>query len=100
MLVEEMLYNRNTKEKAKMHEYEQVVNSVDTAIHKLPHIENLYRQAKDQTEKMQHIIQRLADDIRALDYKISILDKTAFSCEQDCKITEQRVQEITAKMID
>lgn len=33
---------------------EQVVNAVDAAIHKLAHIENLYRQAKDQTEKMQH----------------------------------------------
>ncbi|HET6799191.1 MAG TPA: hypothetical protein VFH25_01395 [Nitrososphaeraceae archaeon] len=75
---------------------EQVVNAVDAAIHKLAHIENLYRQAKDQTEKMQHTLQRLAKDIRALDYKISILDKSAFSCEQDCKRTEQRVQEITA----
>ena len=37
----------------------------------------------------------LANDIRALDYKISILDKTAFSCEEDCKRTEQQVQELT-----
>jgi hypothetical protein len=26
---------------------EEVVNAVDTAIHKLPYMENLYRQAKD-----------------------------------------------------
>jgi hypothetical protein len=39
----------------------------------------------------------LANDIRALDYKISILDKTAFSCEQDCKRTEQRIHELTAQ---
>ena len=55
----------------------QVVNAVDTAIHKLSYMENLYRQAKDQAEKMQHTIQRLANDVRALEYKISILDKTA-----------------------
>jgi septal ring factor EnvC (AmiA/AmiB activator) len=73
---------------------EQVANIVDTAIHKLPHMENLYRQAKDQAEKMQHTIQRLANDIRALEHKISILDKIAFSSEQDCKRTEQRVQEL------
>ena len=46
---------------------------------------------------MQHTIQRLVNDIRALDYKISILDKTALSSEQYCKRTEQRVQEITAQ---
>ena len=54
---------------------EQVVNVVEIAIHKLPYMENLYRQAKDQAEKMQHTIQRLANDVRALEYKISILDK-------------------------
>jgi hypothetical protein len=36
---------------------EQVVNVVDIAIHKLPYIESLHGQAKDQTEKMQHTIQ-------------------------------------------
>jgi cell division septum initiation protein DivIVA len=75
----------------------QVVNAVEIAIHKLPYMESLYRQAKDQAEKMQHTIQRLANDIRALELKISILDKIAFSSEQDCKRTEQRVQELTDK---
>jgi len=31
---------------------EQVVNAVDTAIHKLPYMESLYEQVKDQAEKM------------------------------------------------
>jgi post-segregation antitoxin (ccd killing protein) len=53
-------------------------------------MENLYRQAKDQAEKMQHTIQRLANDIKTLELKISILDKTALSCEQECKRTEQQ----------
>ena len=71
---------------------EKVVDAIDIAIHKLPHMENLYRQAKDEAEKMQHTIQRLANDIKSLEHKISILDKIAFSCEQDCKRKEQRVQ--------
>jgi hypothetical protein len=50
---------------------EQVVNAVGIAIHKLPYVETLYRQAKDQAEKMQHTIQRLASDIAALVRKIS-----------------------------
>jgi uncharacterized lipoprotein YehR (DUF1307 family) len=52
---------------------EQVVNAADIAIHKLPYMESLYRQAKDEAEKMQRTVQRLANDIRALEYKISLL---------------------------
>jgi DNA-binding CsgD family transcriptional regulator len=89
------LYNQLIKKRHMS--IEQVVNVVDIAIHKLPHMENLYQQAKDQAEKMQRTIQRLANDIRALELEISILDKTAFSCEQECKRTEQRVQELADK---
>jgi DNA-binding protein YbaB len=76
---------------------DQVINSVEIAIHKLPYMETLYRQAKDEAEKMQRTIQRLANDIAAREYKISILDKIVFSCEQDCKRTEQQLQELTAQ---
>jgi hypothetical protein len=38
---------------------------------------------------MQRTIQRLENDVEARKYKISILDKIAFSSEQDCKRTEQ-----------
>src|SRR5215212_4034065 len=76
---------------------EKVVNVVDIAIHKLPHMESLYRQAKDEAEKMQRTIQRLANDIAAKEYKISLLDKIIFSSEQECNRLEQRVQEITAQ---
>jgi phage shock protein A len=68
---------------------DQVVNAIDTAIHKLPHMKSLYEQVKDQVEKMRCTIQRLANDIEARKYKISILDKTAFSIEQDSKRKEQ-----------
>jgi chromosome segregation ATPase len=76
---------------------EQVVNAVEIAIHKLPHMETLYIQAKDQAEKMQRTIERLANDIKALEHKISILDKIALSSEQECKRTEQQLQELGDK---
>jgi hypothetical protein len=60
---------------------EQVVNVVEIAIHKLPYMENLYQQVKDEAEKMQGTIQQLANYIRTLERKISILDKIAFSSE-------------------
>jgi septal ring factor EnvC (AmiA/AmiB activator) len=75
----------------------QVVNVVEIANHKLPHMETLYIQAKDQAEKMQHAVQRMENDIEARKKKISALDKTAFSCEQNCKRTEQKVQVLTDK---
>ncbi|MCC2647451.1 MAG: hypothetical protein K0S67_869 [Nitrososphaeraceae archaeon] len=76
---------------------EQVTNTLEIAIHKLPHMESLYKQAKEQAENMQHTIQRLANDIEARENKISILDKIAFSSEQECKRTEQQVQELTTQ---
>jgi hypothetical protein len=76
---------------------EQVVNAVEIAIHKLPYMESLYKQAKDQAEKMQRTIELLVNDIRALEHKISILDALALSSEQECKRTENRVQELTAQ---
>jgi DNA-binding CsgD family transcriptional regulator len=76
---------------------DQVANAVDTDINRLPHMESLYEQVKDQVDKMQRTIQRLANDIRALERKISILDKIVFSSEQERKRKEQQVQELTAK---
>jgi septal ring factor EnvC (AmiA/AmiB activator) len=76
---------------------EQVAKVVETATHKLPYTESLYKQAKDQAEKMQHTIQRLANDTAALERKISILDKIAFSSEQDCRRKHQEIQELTAQ---
>jgi DNA-binding CsgD family transcriptional regulator len=83
--------------KKKRMSIEQVVNAVEIAVHKLPYMESLYEQTKDQAEKMQRTIQRLANDIRALEYKISILDKIAFSSEQECRRTQQQVQELIAQ---
>jgi hypothetical protein len=76
---------------------EQVVNVVEIAIHKLPYMESLYKQAKDQAEKMQRTVQRLANGIRVLELKISLLDKIAFSSEQECKRKHQEIQELIAQ---
>jgi hypothetical protein len=42
---------------------DQIVNVVEIAIHKLPHMESLYKQAKDEAEKMQPTKQVLINDI-------------------------------------
>ena len=46
---------------------------------------------------MQRTIQRLANDIRALERKISLLDKIAFSSEQECRRKYQEIQELIAQ---
>jgi hypothetical protein len=76
---------------------DQVVNAVGIAIHKLPYMESLYRQAKDQAEKMQRTRQGLLNDIEESENKISLLDKIAFASEQDGRRIQQQVQEVTAK---
>jgi hypothetical protein len=76
---------------------DQVVNAVGIAIHKIPHMGNLYEQVTDQINKMQRTRQGLVNDIEERKNKISILYQTAFSIEQECKRTEQRVQELYAQ---
>jgi hypothetical protein len=63
---------------------DQVVNFVDIAIHKLPYMESLYEQVKDQAEKMQRTIQRLVNDVGHWNVKyqywirlLSLLNKSA-----------------------
>jgi hypothetical protein len=76
---------------------EKVANVVDIAANRLPHMETLYGQVKDQVDNMQRTIQRLENDIEARKNKISLLDKIAFSSELDCKRKEQEVQELSDK---
>jgi hypothetical protein len=57
----------------------------------------LYKQLKDEVDKLQDIRQGLLNDIEALKYKILILDKTAFSIEQDFKRKYQELQELNDK---
>jgi hypothetical protein len=44
---------------------EQVINAVDIAANNLPHMENIYKQVKDEVEKLQYTRQRLINDIDA-----------------------------------
>jgi hypothetical protein len=76
---------------------EQIVNVVGIAIHKLPHMESLYRQIKDEVDKKQYTRQNLSNDINSLERKVSILDKAAFASEQEYRRKEQEVQELTAQ---
>jgi predicted HTH domain antitoxin len=82
--------------KKRLMNIEQVSNAADTAIHKLPYMESL-KQLKDEVNKLQNTVEGLLQNIEALKYKISILDNIIFSSEQDCKRTEQKVQELTAQ---
>jgi hypothetical protein len=68
---------------------EQVVNALCATIHKLPYIENLYEQVKEQVQKMQRTRQGLEKDMEERKKKISLLDNIIFSSEQDCKGKEQ-----------
>jgi hypothetical protein len=89
------LYKELIKKKKK--NIEQVANVIEIAINKLPYMESLYEQVKEQVEKTQRTIQRLSNDIAAKEYKISLLDRIAFASEQDCKRTEQRMQELISQ---
>jgi hypothetical protein len=50
---------------------EQVVNITDIAIHKLPYIESLYEQVKEQVDKMQLTRQRSEKDLHTLNDEIA-----------------------------
>ena len=51
-------------------------------------------------EEIGVIVWFIANDIRALEHKISILDKIEISSEQECKRKEQQVQELIDKRIE
>jgi hypothetical protein len=51
---------------------DQVIDVVEIAIHKLPHMESLYEQVKDEVDKLQYARQGLVNDIEARKNKISI----------------------------
>jgi hypothetical protein len=89
------LYNQLIKEKGM--NVNQVADVVEITIHKLTHMENLYEQVKEQIDKMQRTRQGLVNDIAGLERKLSVLDKTVFSCKQERMRTEQRVQGLTDK---
>jgi hypothetical protein len=60
-------------------------------------MDSLYVQVKDEVDNMQRTRQRLVNDIQSREYKISILDKTAFSSEQECRRIKQELCELIDK---
>jgi hypothetical protein len=77
----------------------QVVNVVEIAIHKLPHMETLYMQAKDQAEKMQRTVQRLENYSHTLNDEIAsakaLLNYYHVLCERKRKETENLNNELS-----
>jgi hypothetical protein len=76
---------------------EQLVNAVDIAIHKLPYMEDLYKQVTREVDELQRTREGLINHIEALKYKLSILDKAALSSEEERKKIEQQLQVLTAQ---
>jgi hypothetical protein len=63
---------------------ENVVNAIDIAVHKLPYMISLYKQSKDEADKMQHTRQHLLHHIESLNYE------TAFSIGQQRKVQKYK----------
>ena len=78
---------------------EQVVNAVYAAVHKLPYIENLYEQVKEQVEKMQRTIQRLENYSHTLNDEIAsakaLLNSYHLLCERKRQEAEYLNNEIS-----
>jgi F0F1-type ATP synthase membrane subunit b/b' len=73
---------------------EQVVNAVEIAIHKVPYMENLYKQAKDQAEKMQRTVQRLETYLHTLNDEIASAKALLNSYHKLCERKRQELENI------
>jgi len=78
------LYKQLIKEKGMG--LEKVANIVEIAIHKLPFMESLYEQVKEQVDKMQYKIQQSEKDLNTLNDEIAsakaLLDSYHILCER------------------
>src|SRR5919112_518954 len=89
---------------------DNVVNAVDIAIHKLPYMESLYGQVKEQVDKMQYKIQGSNKDLNTLNDEIAsakvLLNSYHMLCErkrQDeeyLKITKGAEEEVRNILTD
>jgi DNA-binding CsgD family transcriptional regulator len=79
---------------------EQAVSAIYAAIHKLPYIENLYEQVKEQVERMQHIRQGLANDIEERKKKISLLDNIITLLNKSARENIKKYRNLLLKRID
>ena len=78
---------------------ENVVNAVDIDIHKLPYMESLYRQAKDEVDKMQRTRQETENYLHTLNDEITsskeLLQSYHISCQRKRQEVEYLNNEIT-----
>jgi hypothetical protein len=75
---------------------EQVGNVVDIAASKLPYIESLFEQAKEEVDNLKDRKLYLLKDVDFLSARVSRLQETVYSLEQNCrrrKAEEQGIQE-------
>ena len=77
---------------------EQVVNAVDTAANKLPYMEDLHRQVKEEVNKLRGEKLYLLNEVDFLTSKVSRLQETLYSLEQNCKrIEDQGMEELNSR---
>jgi hypothetical protein len=78
---------------------EKVVNAVDIAIHKLPYMESLYKQAEDEVDKMQRTRQQLENYLHKLKEEIAsakaLLNSYHTLCERKRQESERLNNEIS-----
>jgi hypothetical protein len=78
---------------------EQLFNVVDIAIHKLPHMESLYRQAKDEVDRMQRTRQETENNLHTLNDEIAsskeLLQSYHISCQHKRQESEKLNNEIS-----
>ena len=73
---------------------EQVVNAVDIAIHKLPYMESLYGQVKEQVDKMQYKIQQSEKDLNTVKDEIASAKALLNSYHTLCERKRQEAENL------
>jgi hypothetical protein len=76
---------------------EQVVNAVDIAIHKLPYMEGLYKQLKDEVDKMQRTRQQLENYLHKLKEEIASAKSLLNSYHTLCERKRQELENINSE---
>ena len=77
---------------------EQVVNAVDIAIHKLPYMESLYKQLKDEVDKMQRTRQQLENYLHTLKEEIASAKALLNSYHMLCERKRQEFENINSEV--
>jgi chromosome segregation ATPase len=76
---------------------DQVVNVVDIAIHRLPYMESLYGQVKEQVDRMQYKIQQLENYLHKLKEEIASAKSLLNSYHTLCERKRQELENINSE---